>query len=177
MSASRIAPVIAVLALMVACQDEPTAVKEIDSLEPQLINTEEGNWVELPPRIPWTSNDYVPCVNEVLRCQGTTVTYTREHSPPAGDNSIMNGMCTYTADTYCIGEESGVRWNLDKMNCHIQFLTKQSDGREYWTGNTTEHYLTEAGDKLHMNGLWWYVWNPFPNLESFRFQSSCGPSK
>ena len=43
MSVSRIAPIVAVLALFLACEDQPTAVDQ-DDLKPQLFQEGKGNF-------------------------------------------------------------------------------------------------------------------------------------
>ena len=178
MNAKRIAPIIGVLAILIACEDQPTAVHEMDNLEPQLINTDKGNWVELEDwRIDWSERWILPCVSEPLLAEGTTIAWGKEHTPPAGDNSILNMKFTYSEDTHLIGEVSRTRWSLVKQSSTGHIMTKQSDSKEYWTANSIEHYETADGDKLHTRTLWWYVWDPFPNLVSLRTEVSCGPCK
>lgn len=178
MSASRITPVVALLALSVACQEQPTAVNSVDNLEPQLINTDKGKWVPLafPPPVDWTFVFTGPCVPEPLACEGSSIGYGLEHSPPKkANNFIVNFKAVYGEDTHCTGAQTG-RWDMTtRSSGHI--MTKPSDGKEYWHGIAND-LLTNAntGDKVHFQANFWYVWNPsFPNLESFRIKESCGP--
>jgi hypothetical protein len=177
MNAKSIALIVGILAILIACEEQPTAVTEVDGIEPQLIQTDKGNREEIEwLRLDWT--DYwtdLPCVSEPLMCQGTTYAWGKEHTPPAGDNSTLNMKFTYSEDTHCIGEDSGVRWSLVKQSSSGHFLTKRSDGLEYWRANSIEQYETADGDKLHMRSNWWYVWDPFPNLVSVRWTFTCGP--
>ena len=176
MNTKRITSVVGLLALLIACEDQPTAMIEVDNLEPQLINTDKGNWVEIEQwRVDWTDRYEGPCASEPLLGEGTTFVWGKEHVPPAGDNSISNYKCTYGDDTHYVGEISQTRWDLVKMNCTFHQQTKHSDGMTYWKANTMDQYENEDGDKLHFLGLWWYVFDPFPILVSYRFELSCGP--
>lgn len=174
MNASRIARVVAVLALFAACEDQPTAVNEVGNLGPELIQTDKGNWIELW-RVDWAEVFDNVCLPEPALGEGTSIVWGKVHAPPAGDNTIANLKVTFSEDTHLTGLVSGTRWDLVKANSMLHQQTKHSDGMSHWKSNIIEHYESEAGEQIHMQTNYWYVFDQSFDVVSYRMESSCGP--
>ena len=179
MNGSRIVPIVAVLALFVACEDQPTAVNQ-DDLEPQLYQEGKGNfvlWFEIVEE-----GEYgvvIPCLNDG---EGEDVYYYwsgsvwgKDHWTPSG-NWLGNVKALFDEDTYMRGLTTGEIWRLERMHETVPQQIKVSDGLLTLWGVLWHRYVNEDGDFVNLREHFQMAYDG-PDLVLLDLKLTCAPRK
>ena len=140
---------------VLSCSEIPTQSVDMEATGDQYSKVDRVTY-----RFPYSNEGselYAECVGEILDLHGTVDIIMREQYTPSG-NVIMSWKIDYW-DTdelsWAQGRDSGTIWYLLKgQNQGTGWVMKPNGTREITHAEWSDWYVNDAGDKVHINGLW-----------------------